>query len=104
MRILLKIYFMIDPQYRDIIVKGTGVEFGVHVNICNVTFYVRKEFNVVVHVPFSESYAKISCCVGFHTVCCGENVSRRNESTAAHVHAFRWILFQYRHLPGIFAY
>lgn len=103
MRILLEIDVVIDPQYRDVVVKGSRVEFRMHLNARHVSFDVRIEFDVVIHVPFAESDPEIMRSVSLHAVSGGENVTRGNESSSADVDALRWILLQNGNLPWVFA-
>lgn len=102
MRVSLEVDLVIDPQYGDIVVQGTGVKFWMHVDTSHVPFDVRVELDVMVHVPFTESNAEITGRVHFHAMSRREDVLRRDERATANVNTLRRVLLQDRHLPWIF--
>lgn len=103
MRIFFEIDFVIELQNGDVVIKGTGVEFWMHVNTDDITFDVWEEFNVMIDVPFAEACTQVTACVSLDTMGSCHYVSRRDESTTANVDTLRWVLFQNGHLPWILA-
>lgn len=120
-----KIHRTIHLQNGQIVVKRAGVIFRVYLHRDDIALNVRVEFDVVVYVPFAESYTKIESIVAvmkevlalkydttlgrhiiylrFHTVSRRYDVQIVDQGTTAHVHRFLGILLQNCHLPWVFA-
>lgn len=58
-RVLSEVDGFVQGDDGQVVVQGAGVELGVHVDVGDVAFDVREEFDVVVDVPFPESDAEV---------------------------------------------
>lgn len=105
MRVLLEVDVVVELQDRHVVVQSARVKFRMHDYADDVALDVGEELDVVVDVPLAETGPKVSTRVGLDAVSGRDYVTRRNQGTAANVHAFlfTWLLLQYGHLPGILA-
>jgi len=57
------VYRLCKSQDGDVVIQRSGVELRVNVDCRYVTFLVRVELDVVVHIPFTEPYPQVMSVV-----------------------------------------
>lgn len=58
-RILVEVYSLVQPKNGQIIEQCSRVKFWMYEKVYDVSFDVRVKFDIVINVPFAESYSEI---------------------------------------------
>ena len=53
------VYGLCKSQDGDVVIQRSGVELGVDVDCRYVTFLIRVELDIMVHIPFTKPYPQV---------------------------------------------